>query len=189
MLLESLGLSPWMQLETSRIHYVNIAGMLLLLTAAPLLTGQLRLKYARPGRWVFAGCIICLFVVPYVIQGALMTVHANRTGVTAIDFVQKDAKCNFSLLEERTETHCELTILNYGKTVSEVNINPLFFRSGQISDSVIEPQTLNLRGHSRRTYSLKFTGTPVQGGGGGMTTHVGLHVTHGGQSKTVHFRE
>lgn len=189
MLMESMGLPAWIQTGTSRIYYLSIVTILLLLTATPLLVRHLRLYYKHAGKWVFAGCILLITVTPYLIQGVLMAVNFNRVGVGAMDFVQKDAKCTYKLLESRTVTNCNFTILNYGKTAAEVKVAPVFPGSGWLSDSVIESQAVTIRGHSRTSYSLTFTGTPVEDIASGTTNVVGLHLAYGGESKTIDYRE
>jgi len=154
----AIGIPPWSR--ENGLHYSAITGIIFLIVGYLGTTIYYLPRYKKIRSRVIIGCILFVWVFPFLSKTFMFSVHYNATN--AIGYAPNQTKCSY-ISDEASETgvtaSCSFILFNYGKS-SEVSIRP-------IEDPTIEfkAERISLSAHSKNWFHLAFTGEQKVGNG------------------------
>ncbi|MGG6310746.1 hypothetical protein [Paenibacillus macerans] len=153
------GVSPWTGQERTGLHLPVVLGLILLAVGVAGTLRVYRDKYPKMGRWIFLGGIAFFLIYPVATEKTMFIFKFYATGVSSLDYAQKESQCSLQSEGKQVKANCSFTIYNYGQ-VEEITLKPLF--SDHFADIEFEPSAISLQPHRKMKMNKEFYGKLIE---------------------------
>lgn len=184
-LFRAIGISPSIKITSSTLHFSNVISMLLVVISGIYLVRHLRLKYKHVAVKVIISAIIVPLVFPTLSYWFMLATHINKTGLTALDYSQKESSCGIQSNDKAITYNCKLTIINYGSQDEQVLVRPLLDTFDHFEKVEIQEQQISIPPRSRGYYRITFTSLPTNTKWGGHSEQVGVAFIMDGEERVI----